>query len=131
MPLPPKKKKAGVGIELLLGEPEAEEPMSEEEPGEEEITLDDELPEDDLEDEAMAEGEDLGQEMAEEDALGAESESTVDPEHAALAEKLGFRDPEQQQALVDLIQLVLSSDSSAPAAGKDSGALPPLPESVY
>lgn len=129
MPIPPKKKKAGVGIELLLGEPEAEEPMGDEAPAEDdEMALDDELPEDDLEEEAFAEGEDLGEETAEQDAA---AESTVDPEHAALAEKLGFRDPEQQQALVDLIQLVLSSDSSAPAAGKDSGALPPLPESVY
>lgn len=125
---PPKKKKAGVGIELLLGEPEGEEPMGDEAPEDDEMLLDEELPEDDLDEEDDAGGLD---DMSEEDALGAESESTVDPEHAALAEKLGFRDPEQQQALVDLIQLVLSSDSGGAPAEKDSGALPPLPESVY
>ena len=127
MALPPKKKKAGVGIELLLGEPEGEEPMGDEAVEDDEMALDEDLPEDDLEDDFAA-GEDLGAEDAAEDELSAEP--SVDPEHAALAEKLGFTDPEQQQALVDLIQLVLDG-GSAPPGEKDSGALPPLPESVY
>jgi len=120
MALPGKKKKPDVGIELLLGaEPEEGEEMLEDE--EDDASLP--LSEDEFEDTetdplaAMAEGE--------------EDMPTVDPEHAALAEKLGFTDPEQQQALVDLIQLVLSSDTESPPMGKESGALPPLPESAY
>jgi hypothetical protein len=123
MALPGKKKKPDVGIELLLGaEPEeGEEPA---EDGEEmdlaEFAEDDEFADEETDTDplaAMAEGE--------------EDMPTVDPEHAALAEKLGFTDPEQQQALVDLIQLVLSSDTESPPMGKESGALPPLPESAY
>lgn len=122
MALPGKKKKPDVGIELLLGA----------EPEEGEESLEDEemdLAEDDLG------GDEFADEETDTDPLAAmgeeETTPTVDPEHAALAEKLGFTDPEQQQALVDLIQLVLSSDTESPPMGKESGALPPLPESAY
>lgn len=125
MPLPPKKKKPAVGIELLLDE-EGAEPMGDE--AEDEDAID--LAEDDFaEDDEMSGMEDMADEMGGEMEDEAATPS-VDPEHAALAEKLGFTDPEQQQALVDLIQLVLDG-GSAPPAGKESGALPPLPESVY
>lgn len=94
MPMPPRKRKPADDFALLL-EPE-EDPAEEMGEGE--------FEEDFSEDDPFAE------EMpAEEDPLAAEA-SSVDPEQAALAEQLGFTEPEQQQALIDLIKLV-----SAPA----------------
>lgn len=124
MPLPPKKKKADLAI--LIGGPEKKRPEGEDDSGygdmpeedEDDFGGDSDLP--DEEDPLAAEGE-----GSMDDSAG----SDVDPEHAALAEQLGFSDPEQQKALVDLIKLVTSSDSSM--GSKDSGALPPLPESTY
>ncbi len=112
MPLPPKKKKADFA--LLLGEPEKE-PLEE----------DPEAVEDDLGDDADFAEDDL----PEEDPLAGmgEETSSLDPEQAALCETLGFSDPEQQQALVDLIKLVTSPDPMA----TESTDLPPLPESPY
>lgn len=130
MPTPPppgKKKKPAVGIELLL---EGEEPMGDDAAADEEIDLaEDDLDADMAEEDELGEGADPFAAESEEDDLAAEP--SVDPEQAALAEKLGFTDPEQQQALIDLIQLVLSNDSGGAPADKESGALPPLPESIY
>jgi hypothetical protein len=93
MALPPRKGKKpppDAFTELLDEEPaEADAYEPEEEFG-------DEGGFDDFEDPAadplMAEGEDMG--------------PTIDPEMAALAQTLGFTEPEQQQALIDLIRLV-------------------------
>jgi hypothetical protein len=116
MPLPPRKKKPDFA--LLMGEPE-DKPLD---------PLDDAEPDEDDDDFAdMEEEEDLStmdplDDMADDGAPG------LDPEQAALAETLGFSDPEQQQALVDLIKLVTSAD---PMATESSSELPPLPESTY
>lgn len=118
-----KKKPAALGIELLLGEEDEESAV--EEMGEDEDEM--ALAEDEFAEEDLGEGMDA---LAEEDEFAAAAD--IDPEQAALAEKLGFTDPEQQQALIDLISLVLSTDSGGAPTSKDSGALPPLPEeSVY
>jgi hypothetical protein len=61
--------------------------------------------------------EDLGDEVSE-----------IDPEQAALCERLGFTDPDQQQALIDLVRLVNTPD---PMATESSNSLPSLPESTY
>ncbi len=114
MPLPPRKKKPDFA--LLMGEPE-------EKPGD---PLDETEPDDDGDDFAdMEEEEDLSSMDPLDDMAG--SESMLDPEQAALAETLGFSDPEQQQALVDLIKLVTTADPLA----AESSDLPPLPESTY
>lgn len=114
MPIPPRKKKPA-DFALLLGEPEQE-------PEDSLDDLDAEEPDEDedyaLEDEgADPLLDDMGEEV-----------SALDPEQAALCETLGFSDPEQQQALVDLIKLVNSAD---PLATESSDSLPPLPESPY
>lgn len=118
MPFPPKKKKADLA--LLIPELEGEEPEAS-----------DDMPE---EEDDLGTEEDMG-EMEEEDPLAAEGEDpfadeapTIDPEQAALAETLGFTEPDQQQALIDLIKLVTSSDMGSTETGS---SLPPLPESPY
>lgn len=95
--LPAPKKKKPAPFEDLLGgeEPMAEEGMESE--FEEDEYSEDEGFEEPFSDPLAAEGGDLG--------MG------LDPEQAQLAETLGFSDPEQQQALIDLIKLV-----AAPAA---------------
>lgn len=127
MATPPAKKKkpAALGIELLLGEEEDESSVDEMAEDDDEMALDEFAEEDELAEEG---GEDPFAD--EEDDLAAAPD--IDPEQAALAEQLGFTEPEQQQALIDLISLVLSSDTGGAPTSKDSGALPPLPEeSVY
>jgi len=119
MPIPPKKKKDGFA--LLLGEPEEPEdvdPDAVDDLDDDEELLDEDLPTDD----AMSlEGDsDL-------DDFGDES-SSIDPEQARLCETLGFTDPEQQQALIDLVKLV---NSPADPMATESEPLPPLPESTY
>lgn len=114
MPFPPRKKKPDAAL-LIEAEP-MEDELSGEMPDEEE---DDLMPEEeDPLDPLAAEGEDpFGDEIA-----------SIDPEQAALAETLGFTEPDQQQALIDLIKLVTSAD---PMATESSSTLPPLPESTY
>lgn len=118
MPFPPKKKPKA-DIALLLGEPADEEPEASDEMPEEEddLGLEEELP--DEEEPLAADGE---------DPFGDEAAPSIDPEQAALAETLGFTDPEQQQALIDLIKLVNAPPSDM--GGMGDTALP-LPESTY
>ncbi len=90
MALPMKKKRPGEDDFALLLEPEPEE----------------EAPED-LEDDEYADEGDAA--LFEEDPMAAEGDMMspgLDPEQAQLAETLGFTEPEQQQALIDLIKLV-------------------------
>jgi len=119
MPLPPRKKKPDFA--LLMGEPEPK-PL-------EQDALEDAEPDEDDDDFAdMEEEEDLST-LDDSAELGDDMAGPgLDPEQAALAETLGFSDPEQQQALVDLIKLVTSAD---PMATESSSELPPLPESTY
>lgn len=112
---PPKKKPAGPPAEddfaLLMGDEGGDDAALEEE--------------DDFGEDPM--GEDVG--GMGEDPLDA---SGVDPEVAGLAERLGFSEPDQQQALVDLIKLVMGS--SAPEeqeSFEDPMAPMPAPESPY
>ena len=116
MPLPPRKKKPA-DFALLLGEPYKKPGLDDpdsEEFDDEAAMMDDE---DELEDDdPLAAMDELGEEVP-----------SLDPEQAALAETLGFTDPEQQQALVDLIKLVTSADPMA----TESSDMPPLPESTY
>lgn len=119
MALPRKKKD---GFALLLGEPEEKpgDPLDDEEPDDDLDDLSDEdLPEDD----AMSLEGDAGMD----DMMGVES--SIDPEQAALCETLGFTDPKQQQALIDLVKLVNSPTD--PMAAESTSPLPPLPESSY
>lgn len=120
MALPRKKKD---GFALLLGEPEKPEETEPEEVDD----FDDELLDEDLpEDDAMSLEGDSGLDSLDE---GMDEESSIDPEQAALCETLGFTDPEQQQALIDLIERVTSPTD--PLATDSASALPPLPESSY
>jgi hypothetical protein len=118
MPFPPKKKPKG-DFALLLGEPKEkpEDMMDDAEPDEDSDDFGD-LPDDPDE-------ESLDDPMA--DAMG--DEPSIDPEQAALCETLGFTDPEQQQALIDLVKLVASP--ADPLSSDSGSALPPLPESTY
>lgn len=116
MPFPPKKKPKG-DFALLLGEPKEKprDPLDDTEPDEDGDDFGD-LPDDPDSEETQLD--DMGSEVSE-----------IDPEQDALCETLGFSDPEQQQALIDLVKLVTSS---ADPMGSDSGSsLPPLPESTY
>lgn len=114
MPLPKPKKKPDAA--LLIAEPVEERPDEE------------------MAEEGFDEEDDFGN-MPEEDPLAAEgedpfaAEASIDPEQAALAETLGFTEPDQQQALIDLIKLVTSQDSMS--STESGSALPPLPESTY
>lgn len=96
----PKKKPPADDFALLLGGPE-EDPAAEMGEGMEDDYADDEF------------GEDPGMEP---DPLAAESDmdTGIDPEQARLAETLGFTEPEQQQALIDLIRLVNGPGASEP-----------------
>ena len=119
MPLPPRKKKADFA--LLLGGPEKKPGLDQ--------PLDDPDSEEFDQDAAEMDDEPDDPDLDEDDPLGMGGEdSGIDPQQAALAETLGFTDPEQQQALVDLIKLVTSAD---PMATDQDSSLPPLPESPY
>jgi len=112
MAFPPKKKKGDFA--LLMAEPEKKpDPLDPDADDDEDFG---DMPDDpDAADDADS------------DPMG--DDASIDPEQAALAERLGFRDPDQQQALIDLIKLVTSQD---PMASTDSGSsLRPLPESTY
>jgi hypothetical protein len=91
-------------------------------PDEEDLGDDAEFEDDDLpEEEPLAASSDLDDPFAD--------EASIDPEQAALCERLGFTEPDQQQAFIDLVKLINSADSMG---STDSGAsLPPLPESAY
>jgi len=83
--------------------------------------LDDDLPGDDLDDPMAASGDD-GSGDTSGDA------GQIDPEVAGLAARLGFHQPHQQQALIDLIQLVTGPGGMS--GGSSSSSAPsPLPES--
>lgn len=114
----PPRKKADFAL-LLEEDPEA----SADSP-----PADDESLEDDFEEED-SEG-DFGSDL--EDPLAAtgddEAAPTIDPEQAALCEALGFSEPDQQQALIDLIKLVNAPEMGATDSGGD---FPALPESTY
>ncbi len=114
----PKKKPPADALALLIPEEEA---PSAEMPDEEDLGDDTEFEDDDLpEEEPLA---------AESDDPFADEASVIDPEQAALCERLGFSEPDQQQAFIDLVKLINSADSMG---STDSGAsLPPLPESAY
>ena len=107
-----KKKPPGESFADLLPEDEELEPA--EDTGEEDDLAP--LPEED----PLAED----SELEEEDPLAAES--SIDPEQAALCRTLGFTEPDQQQALLDLIDLRMSG----PSMGGEEETLP-LPESAY
>ncbi len=113
---PPRKKPKGDAFALLLEE-DPKEPT--EGMGEDMAEGDDLAPLSD-EDPLAEEDSDVG----EEDPLAAES---IDPEAAALCRTLGFTEPDQQQALLDLIDLRMSG----PNMGSEEESLPPLPESAY
>lgn len=122
MPFPPPKKKKG-DFALLLAEPKEKprDPSDDAEPdedGDDFAEMDDEGGEEDplaaLDDNDEVEGDDS---------------SGIDPEQAALCETLGFTDPEQQQALIDLVKLVTSP--ADPLSSDSGSAPPPLPESTY
>lgn len=116
MAFPPKKKKGDFA--LLMAEPKK--PTPGQEPDESEF--DDASDLGDEEDPLMDDG-------GSDDPMGDATDPGIDPEQAALAQTLGFTDPDQQQALIDLIKLVTSQD---PMTSSDSGStLPPLPESTY
>lgn len=110
MPLPKPKKKPDDFALLLEAEPVSEEG------GEE---MGDGMGEDDDEFGDL-EGEDMGDDMGAEteaDPLAAESEGPdIDPEQALLAETLGFTEPDQQRALIDLIKLVAAPGAPPPAS---------------
>jgi hypothetical protein len=113
---PPKRKKADLAL-LMEAEPEETDPLEDEGFEEEDDLLGEELP---LDDEEEADPLDpLADPLA--------AESSIDPEQADLCVTLGFTDPEQQQALIDLIGLVNAPKTDM---GMES-ELPPLPESTY
>jgi len=115
---PPPRKKPKADIALLLGEPEEKpgDPALDEEPDDDLDDIDADMPDDELDEDPL---DPLADPLA--------AESTIDPEATDLCVTLGFTDPEQQQALLDLIDL-----RNAPKTdmGTES-ALPPLPESTY
>lgn len=58
---------------------------------------------------------DLGGDL-DEDPLAAEGDlGGIDPEAAGLMERLGFTEPDQQQAFVDLVKLLMGPPPAAPA----------------
>lgn len=91
----PKPKKKPAPFEDLLG---GEEPMAEE-------GMEGEFEEEEYSEDAGLEGfeEPFSDPLAAEGDMGM---GGLDPEQAQLAETLGFTEPEQQQALIDLIKLV-------------------------
>lgn len=120
MPLPPKPKKKPDDFALLLEAEPASDEMGESEGGDE-FGEDDEF--------SDLEGEDMGADAElEGDPLAAESEGPeIDREQALLAETLGFTEPDQQRALIDLIKLVAGPGAPPPA----SSSAPSTLESGY
>jgi hypothetical protein len=121
VPFPPPKKKKG-DFALLLAEPK-EKPRD---------PSDDAEPDEDGDD--FAEMDEGGEEdplaaLDDNDEVEGDDSSGIDPEQAALCETLGFTDPEQQQALIDLVKLVTSP--ADPMSSDSGSAPPPLPESTY
>lgn len=109
MALPSKPKKKPDDFALLLEAEPASDEMGESEGGDE-FGEDDEFS--DLEGE-----DDLGSDPElEGDPLAAEGDSGIDPEQALLAETLGFTEPDQQRALIDLIKLVAGPGAPPPAS---------------
>jgi len=117
MPFPPPKKKPKGDLALLIPEEEPTDEMPEEEGDLDDLEDDGDLPE---EEPLAAEGD---------DPFADEAAPSIDPEQAALCETLGFTEPEQQQALIDLVKLINSADSMG--STESESALPPLPESAY
>jgi hypothetical protein len=115
---PPRKKPKGDAFALLL----EEDPKEPAEDMGEDMGMTEEGDLAPLSDEDPLAEEDS--ELEEEDPLAAES---IDPEAAALCRALGFTEPDQQQALLDLIDLRMSG----PSMGSEEETLPPLPESAY
>lgn len=115
MAAPPRKKKADLAL-LMETEPEETDPLEEGFEDEEMEDLGEEVPLDEEEADPL---DPLADPLA--------AESTIDPEQADLCVTLGFTDPEQQQALIDLIGLVNAPKTDM---GMES-ELPPLPESTY
>lgn len=126
MPLP-KKKKAADHFALLLGDEHAPKKPGEK-PGD--SAYDDE-PDEDEDDLGLGPDSGLGGmgpgDEGDDDMGGDDPSASIDPEQAHLAKKLGFTEPEQQKALIDLIQLV--AQSGAADTGGDLGGMPPAPES--
>lgn len=76
------------------------------------------------------EGDEFGDDYADdlgglegEDPLAAESDLGIDPEAAGLMERLGFSEPDQQQAFVDLVKLLMGPP---PMAAEDPMAGPEM-----
>jgi hypothetical protein len=86
-------------------------------------SMDDDLPGEDDGDEPLAASGDDG------DSTG--DAGQIDPEVAGLAARLGFHQPHQQQALIDLIQLVTGPGLGGPSSGSSAPGPSPLPESSY
>lgn len=110
--LPKKKPPAKDALAALL----------EEDTGE---SVDDSDPDADMDDDFEDEATDPM--MGGEDSLEGEDDmmsSGIDPEEAALCERLGFSEPEQQQALLDLIDMV-TARKSAPPLEDESLSAPP------
>lgn len=89
---------------------------------------DDDFDDDEGEDDLAASGDGSG-----DGSDGNGPDDAVDPEQAHLAKQLGFSEPDQQRALISLIQLV--SGSGMPGASSSGGASDmsstTLPESGY
>lgn len=86
--------------------------------------MNDDLPGEDDPNDPMASGDDGTGD-------GTGDPSQIDPEVAGLAARLGFHQPHQQQALIDLIQLVTGPGLGGPSSGSSAPAPSPLPESSY
>jgi hypothetical protein len=107
MALPPRKPKPKPPVDDFAA-------LLEEEPGEEFAAEDDAGFDEPMEDDEFSMEEDPM--MAEADDMGA----SIDPEMASLAQTLGFTEPEQQQALIDLIKLVnTTGEAPMPRMGDD------------
>lgn len=111
MPMPPRpKKKPAADISILMPEPGGD-PKEQDDLGSSD-SLDDSFGEDDMGDP------DADLDMGDPTEDG--EPDAIDPEQASLMADLGFSDPEQQQKLVQLIQLVMGP-SAAPPPSTDSG----------
>lgn len=95
-------------------------------------------------DDDLSDLDDLGSDMGDDDLPGDDPDSDdplaadsdgdpgqIDPEVAGLAARLGFHQPHQQQALIDLIQLVTGPGLGGPSSGPSAPSASPLPESSY
>lgn len=96
------------------------------------LLIDEEVPEgddyaadDDEEFADLEEDEELGDDLgiaAEGDELAAEGDEAaadIDPEQAALCKRLGFSEPDQQQAFIDLVRLITAPSTDL---GSDTGS---------